>query len=122
MTCEKEDLYSGTCLTGSIWTRATASMSCILKKNVCESLLGLLLNMADKTKDGLKSRVDLEVLGIRRGLWSKDVETEMPDNFDKIKTNYPPACFTLSKDKIRRFFKCFEDVKVTSRYCGHEVS
>ncbi|KAK1609032.1 hypothetical protein QYE76_032705 [Lolium multiflorum] len=32
--------------------------------NVCESLLGTLLNMPDRTKDGPKARHDLKVLGI----------------------------------------------------------
>jgi hypothetical protein len=35
-----------------------------VEKNVCESLLGLLLHLTDKTKDGPKARTDLEKLGI----------------------------------------------------------
>ncbi|KAK1679748.1 hypothetical protein QYE76_040596 [Lolium multiflorum] len=39
-----------------------------ITKNVCESLLGTLLNMPDRTKDGPKARQDLKVLGIREEL------------------------------------------------------
>ena len=39
-----------------------------ITKNVCESLLGTLLNMPDRTKDGPKARHDLKVLGIREEL------------------------------------------------------
>jgi hypothetical protein len=36
-----------------------------ITKNVCESLLGTILDMPDKTKDGPKARKDLIKLGIR---------------------------------------------------------
>ena len=37
-----------------------------ITKNVCESLLGTLLNMPERTKDGPKARVDLKSVGIRQ--------------------------------------------------------
>ena len=37
-----------------------------VEKNVCESLIGFLLELPDKTKDGIKSRKDLVDLGIRK--------------------------------------------------------
>ena len=37
-----------------------------IMKNVCESLLGTLLNMPERTKDGPKARSDLRSLGIRK--------------------------------------------------------
>ena len=39
-----------------------------IMKNVCESLLGTLLNMPERTKDGPKARSDLRSLGIRKDL------------------------------------------------------
>ena len=39
-----------------------------ITKNVCESLLGTLFNMPDRTKDGPKSRHDLMMLNIRGDL------------------------------------------------------
>ena len=36
-----------------------------IMKNVCESLLGTLLNMPERTKDGPKARADLKSMGIR---------------------------------------------------------
>ncbi|KAK1632145.1 hypothetical protein QYE76_006460 [Lolium multiflorum] len=39
-----------------------------ITKNVCESLLGTLLNMPEKTKDGPKARYDLQSIGIREEL------------------------------------------------------
>ena len=39
-----------------------------IMKNVCESLLGTLLNMPERTKDGPKARADLKSMGIRQQL------------------------------------------------------
>ena len=36
-----------------------------ITKNVCESVLGTLLNMPERTKDGPKARADLKSMGIR---------------------------------------------------------
>ena len=39
-----------------------------ITKNVCESLLGTLLNMPEKNKDGPKARNNLKKMGIREEL------------------------------------------------------
>jgi hypothetical protein len=39
-----------------------------ITKNVTESLFGTLLNMPERTKDGLKARNDLKLLGIKKDL------------------------------------------------------
>ena len=39
-----------------------------ITKNVCESLLGTLLNMPERTKDGLKARNNLITMGIWKEL------------------------------------------------------
>jgi hypothetical protein len=40
-----------------------------VKKNVCESLLGTLLNMDRKTRDHRHARADLKKMGILPELW-----------------------------------------------------
>jgi hypothetical protein len=53
-----------------------------ITKNILESLLGTLMNMPERTKDGLKARKDLEILNIRKDLQmpgkksSEETETE----------------------------------------------
>ena len=50
------------------------------EKNICESILGTLLELESKCKDGEKARLDMEHLRIRRGkcksvcisIWSED--------------------------------------------------
>ena len=51
-----------------------------ITKNVLERLLGTLLNMPEKTKDGPKARTDLKILVIREDLHGsppEETETEM---------------------------------------------
>ena len=36
-----------------------------IKKNVCDSIIGTLLNIPGKTKDSLASRLDLVEIGVR---------------------------------------------------------
>ena len=59
-----------------------------VEKNVCDSLIGTLLNIKGKTKDTKKSREDMVKMGIRQELAPKEVGN---------KTYLPPACHTLSK-------------------------
>ena len=40
-----------------------------IEKNICESIIGTLLNVKGKSKDGLKSRMDLEDMKIRNELY-----------------------------------------------------
>ena len=39
-----------------------------IEKNICDSLIGTLLNMEGKSKDGVKARLDLVDMGIRQEL------------------------------------------------------
>lgn len=39
-----------------------------IEKNVCDSIIGTLLNIKGKTKDGIESRRDLVTMGIRQDL------------------------------------------------------
>ena len=63
-------------------------MLCILKKNVFESVIGTLLNIQGKSKDGLKARKDLIAMGIR---------TELGPLKKGKRTYLPPAAYTLSR-------------------------
>src|ERR1041385_2788038 len=96
-----------------------------ITENVLESLLGTLLNVLEKTKDGPKVRTNLKILGIREDLHRappEETETEM-DMGKKIqeeeRTLLPPSCFTLSQKEIDRFFKCLARIKVSSGFCAN---
>jgi hypothetical protein len=58
------------------------------EKNVCESLLGTLLNIDQKTKNHGHARADLKKIGVRPESWLDDVVNGM---------KLPISCITLSK-------------------------
>ena len=100
-----------------------------ITKNVCESLLGTLLNMPERTKDGPKARADLKSMGIRQELHANDdddddeakQDTESRRKGKKAKktgNDYPLACFTLSQEEIEQFFTCLVGVKLPYGYVG----
>ncbi|GKD09241.1 hypothetical protein Tco_1188926, partial [Tanacetum coccineum] len=55
-----------------------------IEKNVCESLLGLLLNIPGKTKDEVKVRKDMEAMNIKPELAPREI-------VGKTSTYVPPA-------------------------------
>jgi hypothetical protein len=82
-----------------------------VEKNVCESLVGLLLNIPGKTKDGLNARLDLVDLKIRPEL--------APEPSEKGRTRLPPACYNLKKAERTELCWCLHGVKVPSGYSAN---
>ena len=81
-----------------------------VEKNVCDSVVGTLLNIKGKTKDGVKAQQDLVDMGIRFELH--------PQSIGK-RTYLPPACHTLSKQEKKSFCECLRGVKVPQRYSSN---
>ncbi|KAD3336088.1 hypothetical protein E3N88_31607 [Mikania micrantha] len=81
-----------------------------IEKNVCDSLLGLLLNIPGKTKDGINIRKDMIDMGIRKELAPIEIANRI---------YLPPACYTMSKEEKRKFCKCLHDIKVPSNYSAN---
>ncbi|XP_040864997.1 uncharacterized protein [Glycine max] len=81
-----------------------------VEKNVCDSLIGTLLNIKGKTKDGFKCRQDLVDMGIRQVLHpiSKGNRTYLP-----------PACYTMSTAEKRSFCECLRNIKVPQGYSSN---
>ena len=63
-----------------------------IKKNICDSIIGTLLNIEGKTKDIFKSRSDLTHLTLLSGL-----EANPCGNLTRDRTSQNSFCFTLSK-------------------------
>jgi hypothetical protein len=78
-----------------------------IEKNVCESLLGTLLNTDGKTMDHGHAWADLKKMGIMTELWLDD----------SIKgTKLPTSRINLSKHKKKEFCGFLKNVKVPSGY------
>ena len=65
-----------------------------VEKNVCDSLIGTLLNIKGKTKDTKKSREDMVVMGIRQELAPKEIGNK----------TYFPQHVTLCLKKKKKVF------------------
>jgi len=65
-----------------------------MEKNVCDSIIGTLLNIKGKTKDEINACKDLVEMGVRFKL--------QPQPHGK-RTYLPPACHTLSKSENINF-------------------
>jgi len=74
-----------------------------VEKNVCDSLIGTLLNINGKTKDGLNARLDLIEMNIRGEL--------APIQMGKH-TYLASARYIMSKDEKKFFCQCLKGVKV----------
>jgi hypothetical protein len=78
-----------------------------VKKNVCECLLGTLLNTDGKTRDHGHARANLKKMKIRLELWLDD----------SVKgTELPTSCITFLKHKKKEFCGFLKNVKVPSGY------
>jgi len=81
-----------------------------VEKNVCDNLIGTLLNIQDKTKDGLNTHQDLAEMGIRSQLHPRS---------DGKKIYLPSACHTLSINEKISFCQCLCQVKVPQGYSSN---
>jgi hypothetical protein len=77
-----------------------------IEKNVCESLVGTLLNTNGKTRDHGHARADLKKMGIRQELWLDDFIKGM-----KLHT----SCITLSNNE-KKLCGFLKNMKVPSDY------
>lgn len=67
-----------------------------VEKNICESLMGTLLGIDGKSKDGEKARLDLQHMGIR---------TDMHPKIADGKYTLPPGLYYLEKEKKQIMYK-----------------
>ncbi|KAL0561465.1 hypothetical protein IC582_001893 [Cucumis melo] len=81
-----------------------------IEKNVCANLIGTLLDIPGKTKDGVKIRLDLVELNIR---------SELAPQVGEKKIFLPPTCYTLSRVDKLSFCKTLSELKVLEGYSSN---
>ncbi|XP_042969067.1 uncharacterized protein LOC122301749 [Carya illinoinensis] len=82
-----------------------------IEKNVVDNIVGTLLNIDTKSKDGIKARLDLQEMGLRPQLH--------PIITDANKTYLPPAIFTMSNKEKEDLLKVIQNVKVPDGYSSN---
>ncbi|GJQ92772.1 putative transposon, En/Spm-like protein [Tanacetum coccineum] len=81
-----------------------------VEKNVAESIVGTLLHVPGKTKDGLNARLDLAELGVKPELFTMQ---------DEDKKTLPRAGYTLTNAKKDIFCETLHNIKVPEGYCSN---
>ena len=81
-----------------------------IEKNIGESIIGTLLDIKGKSKDGLNSRQDLEAMGIRKKLHPIDIGN---------KVLLPAAPCTLSDQEKEIFYSRMKNLKVPDGYSSN---
>jgi hypothetical protein len=79
-----------------------------VEKNVCEALVGTLLDVPGKIKDTLNARMDLEEIKLRKDLNHKTLES----GSKKLLT----VCYNLSKQEKMSLCNCLHGIKVLTGY------
>ena len=83
-----------------------------LKKNVFESTIGVLLDIKTKTKDGLKSRMDLVNQDIRS-------EIHLTPMMQSKKVDLPGTSYNLTRDDKRAMCQWLRGVKVPTGFSSN---
>ncbi|XP_076939625.1 uncharacterized protein LOC143608486, partial [Bidens hawaiensis] len=84
-----------------------------IEKNVAESLIGALLNIPGKTKDGLEARLDLNDM---------DLKPELTPKSDGANIRLPPASYTLKTKEKDKFCDTLYKLRVPQGYCSNFAS
>ncbi|KAI5338942.1 hypothetical protein L3X38_018214 [Prunus dulcis] len=79
-------------------------------KNVFDTLVGTILDIEGKTKDTIKARLDLERIGVRRGLWM---------NRDSDKARRDLAFFSMKPNGKKEFLKFVSSIKFPDGYASN---
>ncbi|XP_020249180.1 uncharacterized protein LOC109826563 [Asparagus officinalis] len=82
----------------------------ILKQNICDSLLGTIMNIKGKTKDNIKARLDLQLSGLKP-------ELHPIQRGDKLVM--PAACYTLSQEEQSKFCRFLKELKVPDGFSSN---
>ncbi|XP_074301486.1 uncharacterized protein LOC141632881 [Silene latifolia] len=78
-----------------------------IEKNVCDNILGTLLDM-DKSRDDVNARKGLQELGIKEHLWLQYRPNREP--------YMPRASYTMSNEEKERFLKVLQNIRAPDGY------
>ncbi|XP_052117337.1 uncharacterized protein LOC107489344 isoform X2 [Arachis duranensis] len=82
-----------------------------IEKNICDNVLGTLMDIPGKTKDNLNSRLDMEELGIKKDLH--------PIREGEKVLSVPDAIYKLNNKERRSLCEFLQNVKVPDGYSSN---
>ncbi|KAI5312628.1 hypothetical protein L3X38_041801 [Prunus dulcis] len=81
-----------------------------IEKNVCDSIIGTLLEIPGKNKDGIATRLDLLNMGVK---------TDLQPKYGERRTRLPPGPWNLSRAEKREVCNSFYGMKVPEGYSSN---
>ncbi|KAI5324685.1 hypothetical protein L3X38_033758 [Prunus dulcis] len=81
-----------------------------IEKNVCDSIIGILLEIPGKNKDGIAARLDLLNMGVK---------TDLQPKYGERRTRLPPGPWNLSRAEKREVCNSFYGMKVPEGYSSN---
>jgi len=81
-----------------------------IEKNICDNIMGTIMNVQGKTKDTIKTRLDLQEMNIRS-------ELHPIQNGEKIEV--PTACYTLSPEDKHKLCLFLKNLKVPDGFSSN---
>ncbi|KAI5317270.1 hypothetical protein L3X38_036977 [Prunus dulcis] len=81
-----------------------------IEKNVCDIIIGTLLEIPGKNKDGIAARLDLLNMGVK---------TDLQPEYGERRTRLPPGPWNLSKAEKREVCNSFYGMKVPEGYSSN---
>ncbi|KAI5339190.1 hypothetical protein L3X38_018462 [Prunus dulcis] len=81
-----------------------------IEKNVCDSIIGTLLEIPGKNKDGIAARLDLLNMGVK---------TDLQPKYGERRTRLPPGPWNLSRAEKREVCNSFYGMKVPEGYSSN---
>ncbi|KAI5334497.1 hypothetical protein L3X38_024630 [Prunus dulcis] len=81
-----------------------------IEKNVCNSIIGTLLEIPGKNKDGIAARLDLLNMGVK---------TDLQPKYGERRTRLPPGPWNLSRAEKREVCNSFYGMKVPEGYSSN---
>ncbi|XP_074378004.1 uncharacterized protein LOC141719504 [Apium graveolens] len=82
-----------------------------IEKNICDNIVGTLLDIEGKTKDNLKARKDLQDLNIHEELWLKKTAS---NKYEK-----PHASYTFTREECKSFCQFIRTVRLPDGYASN---
>ncbi|KAL3839280.1 hypothetical protein ACJIZ3_023871 [Penstemon smallii] len=90
-----------------------------IEKNICDNIIGTILDIDGKSKDTEKARLDLEDMGIRSELHLKTSKNVKTNKEGKVKILKPSALYTLSQKERQGFCEFLKAVKFPDGYAAN---
>ncbi|VVA41815.1 PREDICTED: transposon, partial [Prunus dulcis] len=81
-----------------------------IEKNVCDSIIGTLLEIPGKNKNGIAARLDLLNMGVK---------TDLQPKYGERRTRLPPGPWNLSRAEKREVCNSFYGMKVPEGYSSN---